>query len=82
MDPQPESRRPSDGQPTQPLGGWSAPGLSCRELVAFRDDYVAEELAPGRRALFELHLARCGDCRRYLQSYRATVELCRAAYAD
>ena len=76
MDPQPESTPPPTRVP--------APGsvLSCRELVSFLDDYLAEELPPERRAVSERHLALCDDCRRYLQSYRATVELSRAAFAD
>jgi len=75
MDPQPESTQPP------PRGPAPGPELTCRELVAFLDDYVAGELAPERRAVFERHLAGCLDCRRYLQSYRATVELGRAAFA-
>jgi hypothetical protein len=56
--------------------------LSCREFVEFLDRYVADELPPERKAVFERHLRLCADCRRYLQSYLATVELGRAAFAE
>ena len=49
--------------------------ISCRELVAFLDDYVDERLEPERRAVFERHLALCSDCRSYLESYRLTRDL-------
>ena len=52
---------------------------TCEELLEFLAAYVAEELPADRRARFDDHLARCPDCRRYLQSYRRTVELGRDA---
>ena len=38
-------------------------------------DYLDDGLAPADRAAFEAHLMKCQDCRTYLHSYRATVEL-------
>jgi anti-sigma factor RsiW len=61
--------------PRQPARG----ALTCRELVAFLDAYLAAELPPGRVELFERHLAACPDCRAYLESYRSAIELGRAA---
>jgi len=55
--------------------------LSCRDFVRFLDAYVDGELEPARRAVFERHLALCDDCVRYLESYRATIALGRAAFA-
>jgi anti-sigma factor RsiW len=53
--------------------------LSCQELVAFLDAYLAGELPPARREVFDWHLAVCTDCRNYLDSYRRTIELGREA---
>lgn len=60
-------------------GSWY---LSCEELHAFLDDYLAGELAPARRGEFERHLERCRSCAAYLESYRATVALARAAHHE
>jgi len=54
--------------------------LTCREVVAFLDAYVAGELPPARVELFERHLAACPDCLAYLESYRNAIELGRAAF--
>ena len=56
--------------------------LTCRDFVAFLDEYVEGSLAPERHAVFERHLELCDDCVRYLQSYRRTIELGRAALGD
>jgi anti-sigma factor RsiW len=55
--------------------------LSCRELVEFLDDYVEARLPAERLAVFERHIAACGDCRDYIAGYRrvqsaAHVVLC------
>lgn len=56
--------------------------LSCRDFVRFLDAYLDDELPAARRAVFERHLALCDDCVRYLASYRTTIALSRAAWAD
>lgn len=56
--------------------------LSCRDFVAFLDDYIEDGLTTERRAVFERHLALCDDCVRYLESYRTTIALARVAFAD
>src|SRR5262245_36042680 len=53
--------------------------LTCRELVAFLDAYLAGELPRARAELFERHLAGCPDCRAYLESYQSAIELGRQA---
>lgn len=53
--------------------------ISCREVADFLDDYAAGLLSAERGAVFERHLALCTDCRRYLDSYRATLALGREA---
>ncbi|HEX8242253.1 MAG TPA: zf-HC2 domain-containing protein [Longimicrobium sp.] len=55
---------------------------TCREVITFLDDYFAGELDPMRTSAFERHLALCGSCRNYLDSYRRTVELERDAFAE
>ena len=56
--------------------------MTCRELVDFIDAYRSDELSGRERALFEQHLSECEQCRRYLDSYEATIELARAALDD
>ena len=56
--------------------------LTCRELAEFLADYLASELGPDERAIFERHLADCPDCAAYLRSYAATVRLVKEAYGD
>ena len=56
--------------------------ITCKELIDFLDDYVAEDLAPSRREEFERHLSVCPSCVEYVKSYRATIQLARRAYPD
>ena len=49
--------------------------LTCRELIEFLDQFVADELPPGQKASFREHLRVCPDCRAYLDSYRQTIAL-------
>lgn len=60
-------------------GSWY---VTCEELHAFLDDYLAGELPAERRAEFERHLARCRSCAAYLDGYRATIALARAAHRE
>lgn len=53
--------------------------VTCRELIEFLDEYVAGELAADRSGEFERHLRVCPSCRAYLNSYRETIALARAA---
>jgi anti-sigma factor RsiW len=48
--------------------------VKCRECDEFLVDYVAGDLPAEVLATFELHLARCRNCRTYLEQYRATIE--------
>jgi anti-sigma factor RsiW len=56
--------------------------LTCREFTDFLMAYLDGELEPEVVAAFEAHLAVCEDCVNYLDSYRATVELDRQAFAE
>ena len=48
--------------------------MKCRECDEFLVDYVAGELPADVLATFETHLARCRNCRVYLEQYRATIQ--------
>jgi len=43
--------------------------MTCREFAEFMMDYISGELLPGTRQLFDIHLSRCINCRKYLASY-------------
>lgn len=49
--------------------------MTCREVMHSLEGFVAGTLAVDQRAVVEEHLQECEDCRRYLDSYRQTVEL-------
>jgi anti-sigma factor RsiW len=48
--------------------------VKCRECDEFLVDYVAGDLPGDVLATFEVHLARCRNCRTYLEQYRATIK--------
>ena len=55
--------------------------MTCREVADFLADYVSGALAADVRAQFDRHLSVCANCRAYLATYRATIELGRLAFA-
>ena len=52
---------------------------TCRELIAFLDDYIADGLPPERRQSFDRHLTVCPSCIEYLRGYRETIRLAKAS---
>jgi anti-sigma factor RsiW len=57
--------------------------VNCEALInRFLLDYHAGALSMPRRLQFEFHLTLCRDCRRYVDSYRKTVTLTKAAAAS
>jgi anti-sigma factor RsiW len=54
---------------------------TCRQLLAFLDDYVAGELDAEHAEGFEWHLARCPSCVAYVASYRETIRAAHHASA-
>ena len=56
--------------------------MICRDFIALLDAYLAREVPPERLALCEQHLAVCAACLAYLDSYRKTIALGRAACED
>jgi anti-sigma factor RsiW len=54
--------------------------VTCRDFVEFLIDYFSGDLAAAERAEFEGHLAECPACVAYLETYRETIPLIKAAY--
>jgi anti-sigma factor RsiW len=55
---------------------------TCREVITFLAEYLADELPGERRASFERHLALCDACVDYIVMYESTIRLARVATAD
>ena len=53
--------------------------MTCRDVIEFLTEYVAGTVTAEERAVFEAHLALCPPCVAYLHTYRATVQLEKAA---
>ena len=53
--------------------------LTCKQLIEFLDDYVAERQPAETRAAFEAHLRECPPCVAYLRQYRASLNAARSA---
>ena len=56
--------------------------MTCREFIEFLWRYIDEVLLPEEREEFEEHLAKCPHCVKYLQSYRQTAQLGKAAVTN
>ena len=52
-----------------------AEGLTCREAIGLLGQYLEASLTPGQLAKLEEHLAACGPCQAYLNTYRRTKTL-------
>jgi predicted anti-sigma-YlaC factor YlaD len=48
---------------------------TCRDTIAFLDDYLEGTLSSEQLAVFEFHLGKCPYCRDYLRTYRDTIQL-------
>jgi len=53
--------------------------VTCRDFAEFLADYLADELPPEVRNAFDDHLAHCPSCVIYLNTYRDTLVLAKAA---
>jgi hypothetical protein len=49
--------------------------LKCSEVVEQADAYLASELSSWQRFQFNLHLAVCGYCRRYMKLLKITQQV-------
>ena len=56
--------------------------MTRREFITFLLEYVSGELPASEHAQFEAHLDVCPDWLAYLKSYKMTIKLRAAAYAD
>lgn len=54
--------------------------MNCQACVEFIMRYLEGELPDDERAAFEVHLAKCPPCGRYLEQYRVTVKACKKAF--
>lgn len=55
---------------------------TCRDLIDFLDDYVSDALPAVRREAFDRHLSLCPSCVAYLDSYRETTKMAKAAMVE
>ncbi|MGE3842960.1 MAG: anti-sigma factor [Vicinamibacterales bacterium] len=53
--------------------------MTCLEFTEFISDYQTGELPEPSRTVFERHLSRCDNCRRYLTSYEESAKLAKLA---
>jgi len=51
--------------------------MTCRELYGFLDEFLDGVLDAPTRQSFERHLEQCALCRKYLASYRTTLDIAR-----
>jgi anti-sigma factor RsiW len=58
------------------------PYITCQELIDFLHLYLEGGLPADRREEFERHLSVCDSCVRYLDTYKKTILLERAAFED
>ena len=56
--------------------------MDCREIDQFLMDYLDGRLSLRRRQLFDEHVSECPDCVAYLETYRRTIRIGKAAFAD
>jgi anti-sigma factor RsiW len=56
--------------------------ISCREFADFIGAYFDGELPENQLGEFQQHMSACPWCVAYLSSYKDTVALGRAAFAD
>lgn len=56
--------------------------MTCQELYDFLEQFVEGEMADDVRAEFQRHLDMCPPCIDYVDSYRKTIQCCKAAYDD
>jgi anti-sigma factor RsiW len=54
--------------------------MTCREVSAFLMSYLDGELGTAQKEEFETHLRLCEDCVAYLDGYRKTIDLGKAAF--
>ena len=53
--------------------------MSCREVYNFLDAFLEGRLGLMTRMAFGAHLLLCRECRNYLATYKASIEVARTA---
>lgn len=53
--------------------------ITCQDLYGFLDDYLDDALDVRTRVAFKAHLAICRSCRRYLETYEASLAAAKTA---
>jgi predicted anti-sigma-YlaC factor YlaD len=56
--------------------------VTCRELADWLADYFEGDVPPAARTVFDDHLARCENCRIYVEQVRTTLSAEAACYDD
>ena len=56
--------------------------LTCRDFINFIADYLSNELSQSEREKFEVHLADCPHCAKYLASYQTIITFGRLTFSD
>jgi anti-sigma factor RsiW len=56
--------------------------VTCRTFVEFLMDYLSGDLDAAQRDAFDRHVADCVACVAYMNTYRETIELGKAAFKD
>jgi anti-sigma factor RsiW len=56
--------------------------MNCREFCEFLHEYLYGALPADERAEFDKHLAECPWCLAYLDSYKTTIRLEKAAVSE
>jgi putative zinc finger protein len=51
------------------------PNLTCKDAIDLMGEYLEAALGPELLAALERHLADCGPCMAYLNTYRKTRQL-------
>jgi anti-sigma factor RsiW len=54
--------------------------ITCKQLLEFIGDYIGGELPAAERHELERHLAVCPPCVRYIDTYKETIRLGKAAF--
>ena len=58
------------------------PNLTCRDGVELLMDYLEGTLGSPEREAIEAHVARCPRCVAFIESYKRTPRILRAATAE
>jgi anti-sigma factor RsiW len=53
--------------------------ITCQKFVGFVGSYHDGELLAAQTRILEAHLAQCRKCQEYLEGYRTTIRLAKAA---